>query len=496
MAGHLLGIDLGTSSVRAGVYRTDGSRAGIAARTYPILTPAPGVAEQDPNDWWKAASAAIREALAAAGTAGSDIAGISFSSQMHGGVLLDDDGVPLGNAIIWADARSADECAEVEEIVGREQVDKVLMNRVFPGTLAATIRWMQRHDPDRWRRTRHILCPSDYLRFRMCGLYNTDPSAASATLLFDQNTRDWSGTVLDALNIAPSRLPYVVHSDQYIAGTEGIEAETGLPDGVPVIIGGADQPCAAFGNGLLDEGTFLATIGTGGQLFAPTPTPMASPGLSLNTFCHLPENRWYVLGATLAGGLSLRWFRDTLSPGVPFETLSSEAEQVPPGADGLLFRPYLAGARSPVLDPTVGASFAGLRLDHTRGHVVRAIMEGVTLELRMNLAVMADMGLVPERIVLSGGAASSPVWTRIVADVFNRPVSAAAQGEQACLGAALMAGIGAGLFRDWREAAAVLPPPTRSIEPDPAAAARYDDLYVRFCDARGECLGPEDANPR
>ena len=492
LARHLVGIDLGTSSVRAGVYREDGVRLGIAARTYPIHTPEPGRAVQDPEDWWRGTCEALREALAAAHVSGSEIAGIAFSSQMHGGVLLDADGTPLGPAIIWADARAADLCPEIEETIGRERLETVLMNHVFPGTFAATLSWVKRHDRGLWDRIRRIMTPSDYIRFRMCGLYNTEPSAASATLLFDIGKRDWSEDVLGALGIPSTWLPYVVHADQHIGETEDMEEATGIPDGIPVAMGGADQPCAALGNGVLDPGTFLASIGTGGQLFAPVTTPQPSPDLALTTFCHLPESRWYVMGATLAGGLCLRWLRERLCPDTPFETLSEEAAATPPGAEGLLFRPYLAGRRSPVLDPGASGSFTGLRLDHTRGHLVRAVMEGVAMELRTNLEVMVEMGLAADTVVLSGGASKSDVWTRIVADVFNRPVAAPGHDEQACFGAALAAGIGVGMYRNWREAATLAPAPVRTVEPGGGAAAVYDDIYGRFCDARGECLGPKN----
>ena len=465
MAHHLLGIDLGTSSVRTGVFREDGIPLGIAVRTYPISTPSPGRAEQDPNTWWQCTCECIKEAFNTADLKGSDITGISFSGQMHGAVLLDRDGKPVVPAIIWADTRSADFCCDIEELIGDERLRTVLMNRMFPGTQAMTLYWIQEHDKDVWRRTRRVLLPKDYLRYRMCGLFNTEPSDASGTLLFDVNLREWSDNMLNILGIPIEYLPYVVNSDQRIGETEGIENETGIPDGVPVIMGGGDQPCAALGNGIINEGAILVTIGTGGQVFAPIRSPQQSPGLVLNTFCHLPESRWYVLGATLSAGMSLQWYRDTFCIGTDFENLVKEASHIPPGAEGLMFLPCLEGKRSPELNPSATAAFSGIRLIHTRGHFVRAIMEGVAFELRENFDVMTGMGIKSDTVICSGGAAKSPTWMQILADIFNRPVSVSAQDEPSCFGAALLAGIGTGVYGSYLETVEIVKKPKQIVDP-------------------------------
>ena len=477
---YLLGIDLGTSSVRAGIFREDGERAAIAARTYPIKTPSPGWAEQNPEDWWNKTCECIKEALNSAHLTGNDIKGISFSAQTHGVVLLDRDGNHLVPAIIWADARSSDEIPELEEIIGEKRLEKVIMNRIFPGTQAATIRWMQKHAKDVWKNTRRILLPKDYLRYRMCGLFNTEPSDASCTLLFDSRVREWSQDILDVLEIPREYMPYVVNSDQYIGETENMEDAAGIPDGVPVIMGGSDQPCAALGNGIIDEGAMLVTIGTGRQIFAPTESPITSPELCLNTFCHLPETRWYVMGATLSAGLSLRWFRDTFCPGTDFDTLASEAADVTPCAEGLLFVPYLAGKRSPDLNPSAAGEFAGIKLTHTRGHFVRAVMEGVAFDLRENLDVMTGMGLEPETMICSGGAANSPLWLQITADIFNRPLMISAQDEQACFGAALTAGIGTEVYKNYYEAVEIVKKPEKTVEPLEENKGKYEKQFEKF----------------
>ncbi|MFA6471968.1 MAG: FGGY family carbohydrate kinase, partial [Candidatus Latescibacterota bacterium] len=266
MAKYFLGIDLGTSSVRAGIYGEDGSRLAISARTYPIETPVPGASLQDPELWWSRTCEAITEALSLSELKGKEISGISFCGQMHGAVLLDNSNNPVCPAIIWADSRSEKECAEITAILGKTVLRDTLMNRIFPGTQAAIIHWLRKHDIQTWRRVRRILLPKDYLRFRMCGLFNSDPSDASATLLFDQNQRDWSTDVLKKLGIPIEFLPYIVASDQVIAETEGIEEVTGIPDGVPLVLGGSDQAAAALGNAVLDEGVMFVAVGTGGQI--------------------------------------------------------------------------------------------------------------------------------------------------------------------------------------------------------------------------------------
>jgi len=475
-----MGIDLGTSSVRAGIFHEEGKQIAVGTRTYPIQTPSPGCAEQDPYVWWKCACEAIQEVLHTAKVTGSDITGISFSGQMHGGVLLDRDGDPVAPAIIWADSRSVEECREITGILGEERLKRILMNRIFPGTQAAILLWLRKNEPKLLQRIRRVLLPKDYLRFRMCGLYNTEPSDASSTLLFDIGMREWSEDILKALDIPLDYLPYVVNSDEHIGETAGIEDVTGLPDGIPVIMGGADQPCTALGNGVLDKGTVLVTIGTGGQIHAPVSSPLTSPELSLNTFCHLPESRWYVMGATLSAGLSLRWFRDTFAPGTGFDILTREAEEVLVGAEGLLFTPYLTGKRSPVFEPLASGNFSGIRLTHTRGHFVRAIMEGVLFELKVSLDVMTKMGLTPETITFSGGASKSSLWAQIMADVFNLPIRISDQDEQACFGAALLAGIGTGVYKDYWKAAEMVRKPERTVEQDKENVRRYEDQFERF----------------
>lgn len=480
MARYLMGIDLGTSSVRAGIYREDGIRMSIAARSYPIESPAPGISEQEPELWWGGTCEAIRESLAGAGLKGSEIAAVSFAGQMHGGVMLDAYDMPVGRAVIWADSRSSGECGEIEDIIGPDTLRNEVMNRIFPGTFAATAHWMRKHDRRSWDRVRRLLLPKDYIRFRMCGLFNSEPSDASATLLFDLSARDWSGNVLKKLQIPIEYLPPVVNSDQPVGETEKMEESAGLPDGIPVVVGGADQGAASLGNGILDEGSMFVAVGTGGQIVTPLSNPRVSPGFSLNTFCHLPESRWYLMGATLSAGLSLRWYRDLFASGATFGELDAEAARITPGSDGLVFAPFLAGRRSPVMDPSAGGGFSGIRLNHTRGHFVRAVLEGVAYDLRDCFEVIRGMGIRTETTIISGGGAKSGIWTRIIADVLNVSLAVSAVDEQACFGAALLAGIGVGMYGGYREAASIAQKPVRTVEPVRENVERYEEMYEKW----------------
>ncbi len=492
MARFLIGIDLGTSGVRVCIFDENAAPVSTAEGTFPLSTPVPGIAEQDPEDWWRETCRCLGEATATSGAAPPELAGISFSGQMHGTVMVGADGCPVRPAVIWADTRSGAECPEIEELLGDARLDRIIMNRIFPGAQAATLRWMMRNEPENWKRTRHILTPKDYIRFRMCGLFNTEPSDGSGTLLFDVPGRDWAEEALGVLNIPLERLPFVVNSDQYIAETEGIAEASGIPDGVPLVMGGGDQPCAALGNGVTDEGTMLLKIGSGGQLFAPTSRPRLAPDRSLTSFCHIHEGRWYVMGATLAAGMSLRWFRDTIGGGLSFGELAAEAETAPPGAGDVLFTPHLSGKRSPDFRPDARGAFTGLGGHHDRSHLTRAVMEGVVFDLKENLDAMDGMGIVPETVVFTGGAAKSRLWTRIAADILEKPLAVREGENRSALGAALAAGVGTGVFSSWKDAVERTRGTETVIEPDPASAELYRGRYHAYIEATRD---PDSVHP-
>lgn len=482
MPSYLMGIDLGTSSVRAGIFSREGVIISISSRTYPIDAPSPEIAEQNPETWWQCTCEAIKESILKSGLKGTDIAGISFSGQMHGTVMLDRNGVPVHPAIIWADSRSAGVTDEISRIVGETRINQQLLNRIFPGNQASTLFYIRNNDKKLWNSIRHVLLPKDYIRFRMSGYFHTEPSDASAAMLFDQDKREWSEDILKDLHIPLDFMPFVIGSSAAAIETSDIEELTGLPDGIPLITGGSDQAAAALGNGILTEGQMFAAIGTGAQLVTPVSKPLASPGLCLNTFCHLPENMWYFMGATLAGGLCLRWFRDNFCPETSFETLTEEAASVIPRVDDPVFTPYLNGKRSPDMAPGATGIFHGIRLAHSRPHFIRAIMEGVVFELLESYLVMKKAGITPKTVTTSGGFTKSPVWLNIMADSFGIAVEVSGAVEQSCFGAALLAGIGAKFYGSYKEAAEKLPPPLKTIEPDSEMAELYNERFRKYRD--------------
>ncbi|MFC1485570.1 xylulokinase [Candidatus Latescibacterota bacterium] len=477
MAELLLGIDLGTSGIRAGLYYPDGTCAGFGSRSCPLSSPQPGFAEQDPEGWWRATCEAVREALNAADSTGEDIAGISFSGQMHGTVLLDQAGLPVSPAIIWADTRSDPDLTDLAELVGEQRQERILMNPLFSGTQAATLHWLMRHDRPTWQRVRHILLPKDYLRFRMCGLYHTEPSDASSTLLCDLKLREWSDEILNALGVPLEFMPFMVNSDQNVGETEGIEPETGIPDGIPVVIGGSDQACAALGNGIIDPDVAMVTIGTGAQVFTPLETPQSGPGEYLRLFCHLPQARWCLIGATITGGLSLSWYRDTCCEGENFENLMAEAGKAPPGSHGIIFISHLNSRGLPDISREPLESFRGLRYRHTSGYCIRAIMERIVYELLDLFITQHAAGIRPGRIIAAGGFTGNPAWVQILADCFERPVQYTPGRESACYGAALAAGVGIGHYRSFEDAAKSVPPPAETVEPILTNILAYRDRY-------------------
>lgn len=479
----LLGIDLGTSSLRAAVVDEAGRIAGLGQEEYGIDSPRPGWAEQDTAVWWRAAVTAVRRAVAAAGVRAEAIGGIGLSGQMHGTVLVDAEERPLGPAIIWADGRSAEEARRLNDEVGLERLAAVAGNRVSPGFMAATLAWLARRQPGRLGGARWSLLPKDYLRLRMTGEAATEPSDAGASLLLDITTDEWSPDLLAAAGVEAGLLPPVMQSAAVAGRLRPRQAEElGLAPGTPVVAGAGDQAAQAVGNGVISERLASSTIGTGGQVFQPCSRPVADPLLRLHCFRHAVPGTWFLMAAMLSAGLSLRWWRDTLHLQGPdaYALLDAEAGAVPPGAEGLLFLPYLLGERTPHMDPAARGALVGMTLRHGRGHVARAIMEGVALALRDGMALMRQLADGPAQIVASGGGARSELWVQIQADVFGLPLTSVLGQERAVVGAAMLAGIGTGVYGGYEEARDACVRYGAVREPDPARAGFYDELYAEY----------------
>jgi xylulokinase len=479
----LLGIDLGTSSVKVVVFAVDGSIHGIGSAEYPILTPSVGYAEQEPEDWWRATVVATRQALEKAGR--PEISGIGFSGQMHGFVLIGTDRRALGTAIIWADQRSAELLPEIESICGPDL--KKCGTAPAAGFLISTLFWLQRHQPELLDRALTLLMPKDYIRLKITGDLGTDESDASATGIFNVERRVWADDLIAKLKLPRSVFP-VTNESIEVVGKLTTEAakELGLSPGIPVSAGSSDQPAQGVGNGLIDPPLGSVTIGTGGQVFVPLSQPLLDPKLRLHTFCHAPRERWYLLGAMLSAGMALRWLRGILgSDRYSYAELDRIAGEVEPGCEGLTFLPYIVGERSPIMDPRAKGGFVGLALRHGPGHLVRALLEGVAFALRQIIETMEDCGASLPRLVASGNGLGSPLWRQMLADVIGRPLCQgqdAYAAERAGVGAAMLGGIGAGVFKGYDDVRKLAPVFDVVTTPTSDRTHRYEIAYRRFLD--------------
>jgi xylulokinase len=484
----LLGIDLGTSSVKVVVFGLDGSIRGIGSAEYPILTPSVGYAEQDPEDWWRATVSAVRQAMDKAGR--PEISGIGFSGQMHGFVLIGSDLRALSPAFIWADQRSADLLPEIESILGPD-LEKC-GTAPAAGFLISTLFWLQKHQPELLDRAFTLLMPKDYIRFKITGELGTDESDASASGIFDVRERAWADDLIARLRLPRSLFPRT-HESIELTGklTKDAAAELGVAPGIAVAAGSSDQPAQAVGNGLIDPPLGSVTIGTGGQVFVPLNQPLLDPKLRLHTFCHAPRARWYLLGAMLSAGMALRWFRAILgSDRFSYAELDRMAGEVEPGCEGLTFLPYIVGERSPIMDPRARGGFVGLSLRHGPAHMVRALLEGVAYALRQIIETMEECGADLPRLVASGNGLGSPLWRQMLADVIDRPLFQGRDeyaSERAGVGAAMIGGIGAGVFQGYEEARSLAPifdvitgPATDRVDRYEVGYRRFLDLYPRL----------------
>ncbi|MCS7221548.1 MAG: xylulokinase [Anaerolineae bacterium] len=478
----ILSLDLGTTSLKALLVDAEGAIHAQAEREYPIYTPQPGWAEQDPQDWWQAAVSATRACLAV--TDATAVRAIGLSGQMHGTVLLDADGTPLMPAVIWADQRGSAQATAITAHLGSARLAEIAGSRVAAGFMAATLLWIQQERPDVWTRIRSVLLPKDWLRWRLTGHLATEVSDASGTTLMDIRCRSWSAEILTALGIDHAIMPPILESGDIAGELIGeAAAALGLPAGVPVVAGGADQATGALGSGVVEPDTLLMSLGTGGQLVLPLSEVVVDRQLRAHTFCHALPQRWYLLGAILSAGLAFRWLRDAVlefDPANGYERMTALAEAVPPGAEGLLWVPHLVGERTPYMDPDARGVLVGLTLRHGRAHLVRAMMEGIALNLRNAFEVFHELGVSPQRIVMAGGGARSPLWRQIVADVFQREVIPLQVEAQSALGAAILAGAAVGLLPDAITASRQWARYGAPVTPNPANAAVYATLFDLF----------------
>ena len=461
----LVGIDVGTTGVKAIAISPSGEVLARAEEEYPLSIPRAGWAEQDPEDWWRA----TERVLAALGA--GDIAGIGLSGQMHGLVALDAGDRVLRPAILWNDQRTAAECAEIEERVGLSRLIELTGNRALTGFTAPKILWLRRHEPEVYGRIAHILLPKDYVRLRLTGERAVDVADASGTLLFDVAARRWSEDVVAALEIPAEWLPQALESPE-------VSGETA--EGVPVAAGAGDQAAGALGVGVDRPGRLSVVLGTSGVVFAALPAYRTDAEARVHAFCHAVPGAWQAMGVMLSAAGSLRWLRDAVAPGADYAELAGEAAAWPPGAEGLTFLPYLQGERTPHADPDARGAFVGLTLRHDRGALVRAVLEGVAYGLRDSLELLVALGVRPEAGRVSGGGARSDLWLRIVASVLGISLECTAVEEGAAYGAALLGGVAGGVFADVQEAVAACVRVRDTVEEAPEWREAYAEGYERF----------------
>lgn len=483
---YLIGIDIGTSGTKTVLFDTDGNVIKSAAEEYPLLQPQNGWAEQNPEDWWNACKKTLKAVTD--GVCGDEIKGIGLSGQMHGLVMLDKDNCVIRPSIIWCDGRTAKECDEITERVGAKRLIEITANPALTGFTASKILWVRNNEPENYKKCRHILLPKDYIRFRLTGVYATEVSDASGMQLLDIKNRCWSDEVLEKLEIDKELLAKVYESPE-VTGYVTAEAaeETGLISGVPVVGGAGDNAAAAVGTGVVEDKKAFTTIGTSGVVFAHTDEMHIDPKGRVHTFCCAVPGKWHVMGVTQAAGLSLKWLRDNFfaeemslaeTEGVdPYFIMDKMAEEVPIGGNKLLYLPYLMGERTPHLDPDARGAFFGLSAIHGKKEMVRAVMEGVSYSLRDCLEVLREMDISVSDMAACGGGGTSPLWRKMLAGIYSCDVKTIASKEGPALGAAILAGVGAGIYPSVEEGCRRVIKENPPESPTAENSKRYEEFY-------------------
>ena len=482
---HVLGLDVGTSGVKAVLVSTGGDVVASSTSPLTLSTPRPGWAEQDPDAWWQASIAAIRAVRESRPSA--LVGAVGISGQMHSSVFLDRDGSVIRPALLWCDGRTTAECREIEEAVGGEgKLRDLVANPALEGFTLPKVLWLRNHEPQAFARLATVLLAKDYVRYRLTGALATEPSDASATLMYNTARLRWSTELLDALELPRTVVPHVGGSSEVLGcvNAEGHRA-TGVPVGTPVVGGGADNACGAAGVGVVAPGEAVASWGTSGTLLAPLAEPRVDPEMRAHTFCHVAPSVWYLMGVVLSAGGAFGWYRDQFARELAGDpeinrVLNEEAAAIPRGADGVTFLPYLQGERTPHRNANARAAISGLSLAHSRAHVTRAVLEGVCFALRDSLSILQSLGLRPNELLLTGGGARSAFVRTLQAEVFGIPVTTVNREEGPAFGAALLAAVGIGAFPDIGAAARATVQRQAAEAPRADAHRAYDAPYARF----------------
>lgn len=479
-----IGIDVGTSSTKSLILGENGCILGVAQKKYGVIRPNVGWAEQDINELWEACCATLRELSEKYPGIVKDIKCAGYSGQMHGLVMLDENNKPLRNVIIWEDQRSVTQIEKINSIIGEKNFCETTLNRLSTGYLITSLIWVRDNEPEIFKRVKTIMLPKDYIRFRMCGKIACDMSDASASVIFDTAKRSWAWEIIDRLNLPRSIFPEC-HESHEIAGHITREAAelTGLPEGTPLVYGGGDTLMHEVGTCMIDESRpWVANIGTSCQVTCAMNSPKYDSDFRTNTFCHVKKDLWMLMSCNLCGGAAMRWLTQHIFDHLTFEELNALAEQAPAGSNGVIFLPYLNGARSPDVDPRAKGMFIGLSLSHHRYHIARSTMEGVIYSLRNAYETLKSvMKSEPDRIIASGGGARGELILQMEADIIGKPVYTTVEAEQACIGAALSAAVGAGFYSSYSEACdSVVKFNSRVVEPIEANRRIYDEYFAIY----------------
>jgi len=485
---YFLGIDIGTSGTKSLLIDEEGKPVTSNTQTYPLSTPRPLWAEQEPEDWWNAVIQSVRAVLLSANIKGDEIAGIGLSGQMHGSVFLDAAGQVIRPAILWCDQRTQAECDWITAQAGEENLPEYISNPVLTGFTAPKIVWLRNNEPEAYARVKQVLLPKDYIRFKLTGVYATEVSDASGTALLDVKNRRWSQPMLDAAQIPSLWMPECYES-QEVSGTisQEVSSLTGLATGTPVVGGGGDQAAGAVGAGIVKTGIDSSTIGTSGVVFAFSDEPASDPKMRVHTLCHAVPGKWHTMGVILSAGGSLRWLRDTFyqPEGVvgrtigedPYNLMALGAAKVPAGSEGLIFLPYLTGERTPYPDPYARGVFFGATLRHDRSYFARAVLEGVAYAMNDTFEIFKELGVEINEVRASGGGAKSAIWRQIQADITGYAHKTLGIDEGPALGVALLAAVGTGRFATVADACAAAINTVDTSEPNPHNHATYRKYY-------------------
>lgn len=477
---YVIGIDLGTSSVKTLLVNQNGDIAGEASAAYPLIQERPGYSEQNPEEWVKGTVACLQQLLKESGVAAEDIEGVSFSGQMHGLVLLDEQNNVLRNAILWNDTRTTKQCRDIEAKLGDKLLD-ITRNAALEGFTLPKILWIQEHEPELFAKAARFVLPKDYLRYRMTGQVHMEISDAAGTLLLNVPEGKWSEEIAAAFGLPTGFCPPIVGSTEF-TGTllPEFAAESGLAAGTKVFGGGADNACGAVGAGIVRKGDALCSVGTSGVVLTYEEDKNKDFAGKVHFFNHAHPGAFYAMGVTLAAGYSLSWFKDSLAPELSFDELLKPVGDIAPGSEGLLFTPYLVGERTPHADSVIRGSFIGLSGTHRREHLARAVMEGITFSLQESFDLFDAAGIEVERVISIGGGAKNPVWLQMQADIFGKPVVALKNEQGPAMGAAMMAAVGSGWFGSLKECADAFIGYAKTYEPIPANVEKYARLFKLY----------------